>query len=57
MEKAAARDLQDTVQKMTGASIPVVSDPGEVQAILETNKPTLIVGELALSQNQSFARS
>jgi hypothetical protein len=49
MEKAAAGDLQDAVQKMTGASIPVVSDPGEVQAILETNKPTLIVGELALS--------
>ncbi len=54
IEKEAAEDLKDAIQKITGVSIPVVTEPGEVEALLGSTKPALIVGELAISLGPSL---
>lgn len=54
IEKEAAADLKDTIQKMTRASIPLVAEPGEMEALLGSTKPALIVGELAFSLEPSL---
>lgn len=48
-EKAAAADLQSTIEKMTGAKVRVLADAGENQKALASSQPLLIVGQLALS--------
>ena len=49
MEKLAAADLQDAIEKMTGAKVKVLSDALENQNALASSQPLLIVGQLALS--------
>lgn len=54
IEKEAAEDLKDAIQKITGTSIPLVAEPGEVEALLGSTKPALIIGELAISLDPSL---
>ncbi|MBM3967570.1 MAG: DUF4838 domain-containing protein, partial [Planctomycetes bacterium] len=48
-EKDASVDLQDAIYKMTGATIPIIAVPSQVQSRLDSDKPALIVGDLAFS--------
>ena len=53
-EKLAAFDLQDAIQKMTGATLEIISEPDEIQKVLKTNHAAIIVGQLALSLDPSI---
>ncbi len=57
MEKLAAADLQDAIEKMTGAKVKVLSDAVENQKALALSQPLLIVGQLALSLDPTLQES
>ncbi|MFY8071211.1 MAG: DUF4838 domain-containing protein [Pirellula sp.] len=57
MEKLAAADLQDAIEKMTGAKVKVLSDALENQNALASSQPLLIVGQLALSLDPTLQES
>ena len=48
-ERAAAADLHNTIEKMTGAKVRVLADASQIQKALASSQPLLIVGQLALS--------
>lgn len=48
-ENQAAQDLVHYIEVMSGVKLPLVSDPAQVDAALKSDKPALVVGELALT--------
>lgn len=48
-ERAAAADLQNTIEKMSGAKVRILADASQIQKALASSQPLLIVGQLALS--------
>ena len=55
-EWAAANDLVDYIEMMTGAKPRLASTREDIQAALASKAPLLIVGEEALKANAGFAR-
>lgn len=53
-EVRAARELQSVIAEMTGAILPLIYAPEQIQAALDGQSPILIVGELALTTEPSL---
>ena len=50
-ERRAATDLVEYIERMTGANVPVKDTAQEIESALDSDRPVLIVGELALERN------